>query len=173
MPYRTAHGPNKRQRLFAKYLATAGLSDAECYIKAGYEPANAAVNASKAKKNPKIQRLLEKYTADDTHKVIASRMELMDMLTEMARPDATDYDMWGNVKPAANAIRIKAMEVLNKMRGHEISRTVISGPNNGPVQITATHRSLPLADILVELPEEQAKAFVEKVRKRLALGPKE
>lgn len=159
MPYQTAHGPNKRQRLFAKYLATAGVSDAECYIKAGYEPANAAVNAGKAKKNPKVQRLLEKYTADDTHKVIASRLELMDMLTEMARPDALDVDVLGNAKPAANAVRIKAMEVLNKMRGHEIARTIISGPNGGPIQLETAAKQYTVEEIVGHLPKELVPAF--------------
>lgn len=144
------HGATTKQRKFAKYLATLGISDAACYVKAGYSPEGSDVGACRLKKNPKVKRLIEKYKADDDHKVVASRHERMDALTEMLREGSTE------------AIRIKAIEVLNKMRGDEITRTVITGANNGPVQIEASRKRISFGEILAGLSEEEGKKLIER-----------
>jgi phage terminase small subunit len=107
---------NPRHERFAQLIAVAGLSACEAYTQAGYKSKSAESNGPRLARNEqiasRIEQLRAKQQAKTEAKLEISRDRIVKELADMA------------LAKGSSMIKLKAIELLNKMQGYNEPESV-------------------------------------------------
>lgn len=121
---------NTRQRAFAELFSKTGNAT-QSAIGAGYSKKSAEAQACALLKNPRVAEYIESLATKQTNKRIASAEVRQEWLTDIIlgrvhdwRTNADDEEVRTH---ARLPVRIKAAELLARMRGELIDKTQLTG----------------------------------------------
>lgn len=129
-----ATGLSEKQKAFCDYYIANGGNGTQAAKDAGYKgksDGTYAVTANENLRKPKIKAYIAERMTEIESNRIASAEECMQILTSIARGEATDVDSKGNVIPVPCGARTKAAELM--LRVHGSFNDKLSIKNEGPI----------------------------------------